>query len=301
MHSSQVPVVFIRANAPWGEQWQPTLVVDGRNKIREFDIHASKWTTLKDELPGDHWYPTQVLLPDGRVLNQGGFQSMVGPQNEMFEIFDSNVNKLIQHYNSTPFAANRGIMNLYPFFSYLPYTDPEHPDDYYLFMDLCNHAEMYTISKDNELQQKVVLPQMGGEQEDYCSAYSAVGFARFLAFKPPYDKPEYVTFGGIYNSTADILAGKCWADIEGTDKSFRIGVSPVDLIKHGKNNNNTWQMEIMPFKRVGGLGVLLPNGEIVIMNGAENGSGNDYLHNSVRTAVMYDPDAPGMMANPIFV
>jgi hypothetical protein len=83
--------------------------------------------------------------------------------------------------------------------------------------------------------------------------------------------PEYVAFGGIYNSTADILEGKCWADIEGTDKSFRIGVNPVDLI----NGKNKWEMETMPFKRVGGLGVLLPNGEILIMNGAESGAGND--------------------------
>lgn len=50
------------------------------------------------------------------------------------------------------------------------------------------------------------------------------GFARFLAFKPPYDNPEYVAWGGIVNSTADILEGNCWADVKGSAKSFRINV-----------------------------------------------------------------------------
>ena len=59
-------------NAPWGHQWQPSQYVEGRNKIREFDIKTNTWTTLDTELPANHWYPTQVLLEDGRILNQGG-------------------------------------------------------------------------------------------------------------------------------------------------------------------------------------------------------------------------------------
>lgn len=40
-------------------------------------------------------------------------------------------------------------------------------------MDLCNHAEMYTISPDNKLTQQLVLPPM--TNEDICAAFSAVG------------------------------------------------------------------------------------------------------------------------------
>ena len=47
----------------------------------------------------------------------------------------------------------------------------------------------------------------------------------------------------------------------------------------------------MPFPRVGGLSVTLPNGEMIIMNGAKRGMGNDYLRDPVRTAVINDPDA----------
>lgn len=40
---------------------------------------------------------------------------MVGPQNEMFEVFDTRNMSMARYYNSTPFAAEMGIMNLYPF------------------------------------------------------------------------------------------------------------------------------------------------------------------------------------------
>jgi len=129
---------------------------------------------------------------------------------------------------------------------------------------------------------------MGGEDSDYCSAFSAVGFTRFLPFRPPYNKPEYIAFGGIVNSTDDVLDGMCWSDIDGSDNSFRIGVNPTDLM----NNGTSWQEETMPHPRVGGLSVTLPNGEILIMNGAKKGTGNDFLREPVREAVMYDPDAP---------
>ncbi|KAL3914320.1 MAG: hypothetical protein SGILL_006147 [Bacillariaceae sp.] len=275
-------------NAPWGHQWQPSQYIEGRNKIREFDVNTNRWTTLDTELPGNHWYPTQVLLEDGRILNQGGFESMVGPQQEKFEIYDSKTKSLVKYYNTTEFADTMSIMNLYPFFNFLPYTNPEKPDDIYLFMDLCNHAEMYTISKDNDLQQKKVLPTLGGDDRDICAAFSAVGFSRFLPFKPPYNKPEYIAFGGIENSTEDMIEGKCWSDIQGSNKSFRISVNVDDIM----NNRSHWEEEEMPFARVGGLSVTLPNGEMVLMNGGKRGMGNDYVRDPVRTAVLYDPDAP---------
>ena len=180
------------------------------------------------------------------------------------------------------------IMNLYPFFNFLPYTNASSPDNIYLFMDLCNHAELYTISKDNVLKQKKVLPTLGGDDRDFCSAFSAVGTSRFLPFKPPYNKPEYIAFGGIENSTQDLIEGKCWSDVQGSNKSWRISVAVDDIM----NDNVEWEEEEMPFARVGGLSVTLPNGEMLLLNGGQRGMGNDYVRDPVRTAVLYDPDAP---------
>ena len=118
-----------------GEQWQPTQYIEGRNAIREFDVKTNRWTTLNATLPGNHWYPTQLLLEDGRILNQGGFESMVGPQQEMFEIYDSHTQQVVDYYNTTAFAQARGIQNLYPFFSVLPHFDPRNPNDIFLLMD----------------------------------------------------------------------------------------------------------------------------------------------------------------------
>ena len=277
--------------APWGEPWQPTQIEDGRDLIREFDVETYKWRTV-GELPGKHWYPTQTLLEDGRVLNQGGFEAMVGPQNEMFEIFDStNYDGPVESYESTDFAKRHGIMNLYPFFSYLPYSDPKDPEEIYLLMDLCNSADLYSISKNNTLTYRKTLPKMegaDGNATEYCSAFSAVGFSRFLPFKPPYNKPEYIAFGGTINATKSIEEEACWTDIKGSDKSFRVSVDPEDIM----SAKVIWEEEVMPSPRVGGLSVTLPNGELIIMNGAEQGTGNDYLRHPVRTAVLYDPDAP---------
>ncbi len=46
--------------------------------------------------------------------------------------------------------------------------------------------------------------------------------------------------------------------------STLLQVNPDNLMTGGSQ----WVEEEMPFPRVGGLGVLLPNGEILIMNGA---------------------------------
>lgn len=48
----------------------------------------------------------EIMHQDGRILNQGGFVLMVGPQQEKFEIFDSNTNEIVAYHNSSEFAQS---------------------------------------------------------------------------------------------------------------------------------------------------------------------------------------------------
>jgi hypothetical protein len=48
----------------------------------------------------------------------------------------------------------------------------------------------------------------------------------------------------------------------------------------------------MPFPRVGGTAVMLPNGHIVLLNGAAQGVGNQFQSRPVLTALLYNPYAP---------
>lgn len=49
-------------------------------------------------------YPTQLTLPDDRVLIVGGYYSLFGPPNPAVEIFDPKTEALVTH-NSIPFTT----------------------------------------------------------------------------------------------------------------------------------------------------------------------------------------------------
>jgi hypothetical protein len=76
-------------------------------------------------------------------------------------------------------------------------------------------------------------------------------------------------------------------------QSFRINVGAAVA-----GNATAWQVEDMPLARTMGQAVLLPNGKVVVVNGAQTGRagggllGPGQARDPAYAAVLYDPEAP---------
>eukprot|EP00122_Pirum_gemmata_P021307 Pgem_evm1s19859 len=200
----------------------------------------------------------------------------------MIEIFDSKTNKVIYHENSTAFTRRVGFKNLYPVVQPVPPPTDDH-DNIYTVMFSCNQADLVQISKNNTITTIAMLPDL---DKTICTAFSATGTAKLLALSYENDyEAEMISFGG--TRISEQLEDKCYCDVPALSTSFRINVNPENIIA----NKSKWEIEVMPFPRVGGTAVLLPNGQFVLLNGGLRGTGNDYIGEAIRTAVLYDPYA----------
>ena len=101
---------------------------------------------------------------------------------------------------------------------------------------------------------------------------------------------EVVQFGGF-----GFAQGKaCKCDLPAASKSLRMKLDRTTVTA----NLQRWVSEDMPGGRTGGDCVLLPNGKIVIVNGAASGQmggslqGGSPSKNPVLNAWLYDPEAP---------
>jgi len=65
------------------------------------------------------------------------------------------------------------------------------------------------------------------------------------------------------------------------------------ILAVGENENPKWEMENMPFGRIMGDMVMLPNGDVLVINGAMSGTqGFESASNPCLNPVLYRPDQP---------
>lgn len=101
--------------------------------------------------------------------------------------------------------------------------------------------------------------------------------------------PEFVFFGGQF--------GYGWTNTPAVDLAMRVKVNWDPVAKN--YTYGTWEAEKMNARRVMGDAVLLPNGQVVVLNGAMNGVAGDSATGGSSKAnfpqfwpVLYDPQAP---------
>ncbi|KAI3443057.1 uncharacterized protein J3R85_000419 [Psidium guajava] len=248
---------------PDGSLLQTGGDLDGFRKIRRFvpcgpGGHCD-WVELDHaELSEGRWYGTNQILPDGSVIVVGGRAANTVeyyPPREGGAVF-------------FPFLADAGdrqMDNLYPYVHLLP--------DGHLFVFANDRA----VSFDYKLARVVrQYPPLEGGPRNYPSA----GSSAMLALEGSYDTAVIVVCGGapygafIERNTDSPARGSCGRIVATAAKP-------------------SWELENMPFGRIMGDMVMLPTGEVLIVNGAQAGTqGFELASDPCLFPVLYRPNQP---------
>ena len=268
--------------SPDGTLFQTGGFNDGHNKLRIFSPcpqhNTCDWVELPWNLTTSRWYASNQILPDGRIIVVGGRNSFT------YEFVDPND---INNHNGKSFFFLRFLKltrdsnpgeenNLYPFLHLLP--------DGNLFIFANRRSILFDYTRNRVLREYPVMP--GEEKRNYPSTGSSV----LLPIKlPGLDDPtrlpdaDVMVCGGAFPGAFN-LANKNKIFVEASSTCGRIRVTDPEP---------EWVMEVMPIPRVMPDMVLLPTGNVVILNGAANGTaGWENAANPVLYPVLYKPDLP---------
>ncbi|GFP95183.1 galactose oxidase [Phtheirospermum japonicum] len=257
------------AAMPDGSLLQTGGYNDGDQNARVFKPctnNACDWQEFDRVLTRRRWYATNHILPDGRQIIIGG----TGQFN--YEFYpkragaDLSYDLPLLSQTNDPGIEN----NLYPFV-FLNV-------DGNLFIFANNRAILFDYIKGVVVKNYPTIP--GGDPRNYPSSGSAVLLPLQL--------------GGA-NVTAEVLV--CGGAPKGSFTSASNGDFVGALNTCGRIRINDpepqWVMETMPLARVMGDMVLLPNGNVLIVNGASAGAaGWDLGRDPVLTPVVYRSNNP---------
>jgi hypothetical protein len=200
------------------------------------------WVETDEELEEGRWYATNQILPDGQI------QIVVGGRRAFSYEFVPKRSK------------NEGAFDL----QLLEDTNSESGDNMYPFVHLLPSGNLYIFAnrdsiilnyKDDKVEKE--FPRIPGEPRNYPSAGSSVMLP--LDQADDYAVVEVLVCGGARDG-----AFKNYREQYPASKTCgRITVTDDDP---------EWDMEDMPMRRTMGDMILLPNGEVLIINGAEKGS-----------------------------
>lgn len=191
------------------------------------------------ELQSGRWYSTNQLLPDGRQIIVGGRSAF----NLEFVPPNANGPLYFPFLNATNDDQND---NLYPYVHLLP------NGNLYIFAN--RDSIEYDYSTDTVVR---TFPQIPGEPRNYPSAGSSVLLP--LLASNNFSNVEVLVCGGAqYGAYLNSIAQ--------TPCSSTCGRMVVS------DPNPVWVMDNMPFPRCMGDMILLPTRDVLIINGAQQGS-----------------------------
>jgi hypothetical protein len=185
------------------------------------------------------WYTTNQLLPDGRQILVGGKAAFT------VEFLPSNSEGLVK----LPFLQQTNDFeddNWYPFVHLLPTGN--------LYIIANRDSIIYNYKTNTVVKQ---FPQIPGNPRNYPSAGSSVMLP--LTYSDGYVRVQILVCGGAQlgayvNHTSQPGCSSTCGKITVTDP------------------NPVWAMETMPIPRCMGDMILLPDQNVLIINGAQNGT-----------------------------
>ncbi|CAN0900111.1 Aldehyde oxidase GLOX1 [Linum grandiflorum] len=243
----------------------------GANTVRYLDTCKDcTWREYPTALAAPRWYSTQAQLADGRFIVVGGRDAQSfeyippeGKQNDKPFFFDFLKQTLDPEEN-----------NLYPFV-FLS-TDSN------VFIFANNRSVLLNPNTNTVVKEFPVLP--GGHRN-----YPASGMSVILPINlaNPYTSPDAVP--------AEVMVCGGSAHIDSYGKAS-LGTFYETLEDCGRikitDPNPVWERDLMPTPRIMGDMMLLPSGEVLIVNGAMRGaSGWGFARDPNFTPVMYTPGA----------
>ncbi|KAK4741369.1 hypothetical protein SAY87_024957 [Trapa incisa] len=247
---------------------------DGERKVRTFTpcgrFGSCDWVELNEGLHVRRWYSSNQILSDGRVIILGGRSTFT------YEFFPkANADEKAVYLNflretRDPMEEN----NLYPFLHLLP--------DGNLFVFANRRSILFDYNKNKILKEFPEIP--GTDKRNYPSTGSSVLLPLRL--------------NGIQSGAAAVAAEVmiCGGSPAGAyNMSHRQRIFVAASTSCGRirltDPSPEWTMEEMPVRRVMGDMILLPNGEVLIVNGALNGTaGWEDAIDAIKNPVLYRPD-----------
>ncbi|KAJ0548635.1 putative galactose oxidase [Helianthus annuus] len=242
---------------------------DGDHVIRVFNNSCVNcdWEEIESGLVNRRWYASNHILPDGRQIVIGGRRQY------NYEFYPKTTSS--DKAYSLPFLVQTNDLNvennLYPFV--FLNTDGN------LFIFANNRAILFDYDRNKALRTFPEIP--GGEPRNYPSTGSAVLL------------PMRVVQGNV--AVVEVLVCGCapkGAFVNAQNKKFDGALNSCGRIRIS-DPDPKWVMEIMPMGRVMSDMVLLPNGDVLIVNGGSNGTaGWEYGRNPVLNPLIYRPYNP---------
>eukprot|EP00250_Pteridium_aquilinum_P029921 c40335_g1_i1 orf=14-1786(-) len=232
---------------------------DGARVVRQFSpcTHAAEnisnetvcdWVELPTALSVSRWYASDQILPDNRVIIVGGRRAF---SYEFFPQMSTSVND-VPGAVSLPFLIETNDLtaenNLYPFLHLS--TDGN------LFM-FANRDAILLDYKTGAVARR--FPTMPGGSRSYPSSGSSVMLP--LTYIDRFVAAEVMVCGGAVQGAFEKANKGVYIEADNT-------CGRISLV----DPNSTWVMEEMPRGRVMGDMILLPTQEILIINGAHNGT-----------------------------
>lgn len=243
---------------------------DGELKARTFspcDNNQCDWVEINNGLTKRRWYASNHILPDGKQIVIGG-QAQFN-----YEFFPKTTNPNVV---ALPFLAETHDQgqenNLYPFV--FMNTDGN------LFIFANNKAILLDYVKNTVVKTFPAIP--GGDPRNYPSTGSAV-LLPLKNLEADQIETEVLVCGGAPKGSYN-LAFRKKTFVKALDTCARIKINDA---------NPQWTVENMPHARVMGDMILLPNGDVLIINGGSFGTAAWELgREPVLAPDLYHPENP---------
>ncbi|KAI3689930.1 hypothetical protein L2E82_47901 [Cichorium intybus] len=245
---------------------------DGERVVRTISpCEECDWVETRDGLVSPRWYASNQLLPNGKVIIVGGRRQFT------YEFIpkSSNSDKDFKEYQ-LPFLEEtlRSDVfqnNLYPFIHLNP--------DGNLFIFANDRAILLDYVHNKVVKKYPVMPS--GVSRNYPSTGSSVLLPLNLSGSTKTSPPvaEVLVCGGTVPDAID----QAIADI------FVVATKTCGRLRLD-NDDSEWEMTEMPLSRIMGDMLLLPTGDVLIINGAARGAaGWDMAREPVLHPVLYNP------------
>lgn len=236
---------------------------DGDHVIRMFTPCLNgicDWIEFRNYLSQRRWYASDQILPDGRIIIVGGRRQF------NYEFYPSRSGTFELSFLRETYDQSEEN-NLYPFLHLLP--------DGNLFVFANTRSILLDYNQNRVIREFPRIP------DDVSRNYPSTGSSVLLPLDENNGRIE-----------AEVLI--CGGARRGSDLRAKRGVFLPASSTCGRlvvtEQNPSWVMETMPTSRVMSDMLLLPTGDVIIINGGRSGTaGYDSARDPVTTPVIYRP------------
>ncbi|KAJ1403275.1 Immunoglobulin-like fold [Sesbania bispinosa] len=228
--------------------------------------HQCDWIQSKKSLSDERWYASSQILPEhDRVIVVGGRRVSTFEFVPKTSLGEKSFNLPFLHQT---FDRNSGGNNLYPFLHL--------SSDGNLFIFANRDSILLNLRRNRVIK---TFPRIPGDgSRNYPSSGSSVLLP--LDHRDNFEKVEVMVCGG--SATGAFKAASKGRFLEGLRSCGRMVIT---------GNANKWNMEYMPKPRFLHDMLILPTGNILIINGAKHGcAGYDNARNASLEPYLYNPN-----------